>query len=280
MTDDKIGFIEGIRRIVRGYDESIFTVSETALGIIERSFKFALDVVKHHGRYESVTAGTFSGEAPKRKERVDIEIGSGSLAIRPVTMEKSEWARPDYTCDREPFPLLRAIDEPNQGRCRALYKDNHALFHAAPGSGHNHQAWPGGYIDHVEEVMRIAVSLYWTLDAVRPLPFTVEDALLVLWLHDIEKPWKVKGRDWPKEERRHFARTKIVEYGIVLTPEQENALRYVEGEGDDYRGDRRIMNELAAFCHCCDVISARIWHDEPRAEQGPGDERQREDPGE
>lgn len=50
------------------------------------------------------------------------------------------------------------------------------------------------------------------------------------------------------------------EYDIALTPQQENALRYVEGEGDDYSSERRVMNELAAFYHMCDVASARIFH--------------------
>ena len=36
---------------------------------------------------------------------------------------------------------------------------------------------------------------------------------------------------------------------------------------------KRAMNELAAFVHACDVLSARLWHDRPLTEEevfGPG----------
>ena len=51
---------------------------------------------------------------------------------------------------------------------------------------------------------------------------------------------------------------------IPLTAAQRNALRYAEGEKEDYHPTKRIMNPLAAFVHCCDTISARIWFDEPK----------------
>ena len=46
--------------------------------------------------------------------------------------------------------------------------------------------------------------------------------------------------------------------------EQWDALKYVEGEMGDYSARRRVMNPLAAFCHLCDVASARIWFDFPK----------------
>ena len=45
---------------------------------------------------------------------------------------------------------------------------------------------------------------------------------------------------------------------------QQNALRYKEGEGDDYDPHKRVAGELAAFCNNCDVWSARGWHDFPK----------------
>ena len=132
------------------------------------------------------------------------------------------------------------------------------LFRNAAGSSHNHQAWEGGYLNHITETMNIACWLYETCP--RKLPFTLEDALVVLFLHDIEKPFK--GSDVElgstKEERRNFRDAFIQKNQIVLTQEQSNALRYVEGE-DDYSGNERKMGALAAFCHCCDILSARLW---------------------
>ncbi|MCU0687543.1 MAG: hypothetical protein MUF34_35755 [Polyangiaceae bacterium] len=61
------------------------------------------------------------------------------------------------------------------------------------GSTNNHQAWRGGDLDHVAEVMNIAVVLFEQLSKKRPLPFSLSDILLVVVLHDIEKPWPFRA---------------------------------------------------------------------------------------
>jgi hypothetical protein len=159
--------------------------------------------------------------------------------------------------------LIGLIDSPNREKCYKLNEDNKSHFELARGSSFNHQAWPGGYLDHIVEVMNVAVNLYGSLSTIRELPFTLSDSLLILFLHDLEKPWKNEIHFQSKNDKRLFRTSKIKQYEIELSAEQENALRYVEGEGDDYRSDRRVMNELSAFCHICDVTSARIWHDKP-----------------
>jgi hypothetical protein len=132
-----------------------------------------------------------------------------------------------------------------------------ALCKDTAGSSYNHQAWKGGYLDHVVETMNIACWLYET--SPRVLPFKLEDALVVMFLHDIEKPFKGE-HTWPtKEARRQFRETFIQQNQVGLTEEQQNALRYVEGEYDDYSNTERKMGPLAAFCHCADVMSARLW---------------------
>jgi hypothetical protein len=153
-------------------------------------------------------------------------------------------------------------------------------FSAARGSSHNHQDWEGGYLDHVVETMNIACQLYYRFNTIRGLPFVLADALLVLFLHDLEKPFK-HGKiltlcdcgaecscptiPATKENRKEFRANLIKTYGITLSPEQENALRYVEGVPDsEYTPGERTMGELAAFCHCCDILSARLWYDRGR----------------
>lgn len=169
--------------------------------------------------------------------------------------------------------LIAQIDEPYRGSCEALIQDNRMLFRTSRGSSHNHQAWTGGYWDHVMESMNLAVSLYKQLDSLRPLSFTLSDALLVLFLHDLEKPWKnavinpIKMQT--KQDRKDFREKKIKEYKINLTEEQQNALDYVEGEGNDYTNKHRTQMPLAAFCHACDNLSARLWHDHPMIQNDP-----------
>lgn len=147
-----------------------------------------------------------------------------------------------------------------------LLKDHAEKFEIARGSSHNHQAWDGGYLDHVVETLNIAFWLVTT--SPRPLPFSLSDALEVMFLHDLEKPWKhTKYHNetlslTSKSERRAFRDMLIQQYGIQLSDEQRNALRYVEGVPDsEYTPGKRTMGELAALCHCCDILSARLWHD-------------------
>src|SRR3989344_4999428 len=173
--------------------------------------------------------------------------------------------------------LVEMIDGPNKLKCRAILMDHGDLFKRTYGSTHNHQNWPGGYWDHIVEVMNRAVFEYRVNP--RPFPFSLSDSLLVLFLHDLEKPWKYKispggllvhNYDFKTDKDQHdFVRDKISECGIILTPEHENALYYVHGEGDDYSNERRIMGPLAAFCHICDVWVARIDFDFPLANNDP-----------
>lgn len=171
--------------------------------------------------------------------------------------------------------LLTLIEEPNRTACRRFLKDNLALMETTQGSVHNHQAWPGGYKDHIQEIMNIAKVLYETYNAMRPLPFSLSDALLVVFLHDVEKLWKyVRGDDGQmqhvpsmrtKEAEHAFRAAKFAEYEFVLTEDQLNGLKYAEGEIRDYNPRERMMHPLAALCHCADVTSARIWFDHPLA---------------
>lgn len=183
--------------------------------------------------------------------------------------------------------LLGMIDEPNSSACWRLIDDNAELFAVAAGSSYNHQAWVGGYRDHIVETMNLMVLLHRSLAATgrfAMLPaeeqFTLSDGLVVMFWHDIEKVWRwqlvngepliVDGRVKTipalrsKEDRGVFAATKIAEYGVELTPAMQNALRFVEGIRDaDYTPNARLMGPLAALCHACDTFSARMFHDFP-----------------
>lgn len=173
--------------------------------------------------------------------------------------------------------LICFIDKPQRGVCQQILSEHRSLFERTRGSTHNHQTWDGGYIDHITDGMNYAYHLY-DFDASfgRPLPFSKSDALLVFFLHDLEKPWRIEvladgtvrnrtGLD-TKQAFKEFREQRLREYGLQLTPAQHNGLTYVEGEMGDYSSQRRVMNELAAFCHKVDVWSARGWYDYPKNE--------------
>ena len=175
---------------------------------------------------------------------------------------------PYYTLEQ----MLEMIDEPNRTACKHILEDNLELFKTVRGGAYNHHTWIGGYYDHIQEVMNIAVMLYERLNSLRPLPFSLSDLLLVLYLHDIEKPWRydlIDGKLYNKESmqdremQNNFRIQKLQEYGIQLNPEHENGIKYTEGEGKDYSMNGRVMNELACLAHMSDVCSARLWFDYP-----------------
>ena len=144
------------------------------------------------------------------------------------------------------------------------------LIVRAPGSRHNHQAWDGGFLDHTLQLMACVDALLPALESVAPLPpvITRASAKLVLLFHDVEKVFRYAGVDpvsWDKDT--YLTRHLREHWHIAFTEAELNALTYVHGEGDDYAKDRRVMNPLAAFCHTCDVTSARIWFDQG----APGD---------
>lgn len=172
--------------------------------------------------------------------------------------------------------LLPRVDEPYRSAFWRLLDEHDDLFRSARGSSHNHQAWPGGYADHVREVMNVAVALHDALGWLRPLPFSLSDVLVVLFVHDLEKPWAYEevGGTWRrreglKENAHLFRLSRLAEAGVTLPEELERAVFFVEGEGSHYSNRTRVMSPLAAFCHMCDVASARLWHDYPLARDDP-----------
>lgn len=170
--------------------------------------------------------------------------------------------------------MLENIEEHNRQPAKSLWSDLKNYLPKASGSGKSHQAWEYGYRDHIQEVMNLAYILYKRLDSERKLNFSLASATLVLFLHDCEKPFKqasdkeLEKFPWiserPKKSDKIFQRKLIEQYGFVLSDEEWNGLKYVEGENEDYINGERVQGPLAAFCHTCDTISARIWYDYPK----------------
>ncbi|MFA5987485.1 MAG: hypothetical protein WC797_02445 [Candidatus Paceibacterota bacterium] len=173
------------------------------------------------------------------------------------------------------------VDALNYGRCLRFVMLNEDKIAASRGSSHNHQAWLGGWSDHTDEVLNIAVLMYSALAATgRLLGFRLADAILVLFWHDAEKLFKYKiGPDGEvyvvpelaeKAAQHEFRMRLLREYQVEFTEEQLVAFALVEGEnGGTYSRLKRGMNPLAAFCHICDVASSRIWFDYPDVSGDP-----------
>ena len=155
---------------------------------------------------------------------------------------------------------LNALTDERRQAILDYHSKNLNLMKRAAGSSHNHQAWEGGYLDHISECFIIADKMYHTLTQIRSLPFAFDSSLVVLYFHDIEKMYKYAiNKEIDKDQYYNTLKTQE----IIFSEQEKNALKYIHGEGADYSKNKRIMNELAAFCHCVDTISARVWYQHP-----------------
>lgn len=174
---------------------------------------------------------------------------------------------------------IERIEGPNQEIVMRVMQDPEIseLIMTAPGSRAAHQAFPGGYQEHVRQTMFIASHLYDLViltGLMEQLPqheqFTESDALLVLFLHDIEKPFLFRcdsdgsvsiRTPMTKPERTQFRTDFIERFGFILDERHQNALDFVEGVRDHlYVPGNRADKPLAAICHAADNTSARAFY--------------------
>lgn len=171
------------------------------------------------------------------------------------------------------FYLKYLYEDPSYAGVMKFHQDHEQLILTAKGSKSKHQAWPGGYLDHLVECIEIGGQMMDGLRLIRPLPFSFESVIKVLYFHDIEKMFKYSGVPMcdPKhpevfsDKMKFYREIMPAEWGIEFTAEELNALENIHGEVN--YGEHRVAGPLAAFCHCCDMLSARMWHDKPTKEE-------------
>lgn len=157
---------------------------------------------------------------------------------------------------------LNLIEGENGIACRKMFAKYQSIFEKAPGSKVKHQAWEGGYVQHLCQTMALAEFLYEPIKNIGGVDFELSDGVLILFLHDLEKPFKyVEGRVFNNDaEKKDFILSQVKMFNIILNEKHLNALKYIHGEGDDYSPTVNVQWPLSAFVHICDVNSARIWH--------------------
>ena len=160
--------------------------------------------------------------------------------------------------------FLQELEDPRREAIMKFHENHKSEIEISRGSKLKHQAWPGGYLDHLAEVFRIAESMYEALSKQRTLPFNLDSAIVVLYFHDVEKIWKYTiGLSDCFDKQKYWFETLEQEYNVKFSAGEINALKHIHGESEaDYNPETRIMGALAAFCHCADTLSARLWFDE------------------
>ena len=162
--------------------------------------------------------------------------------------------------------FLEKINTKNKEKLIKMHKYFLENFSDSKGSSYNHQTWEWWYFDHIKDILNFAEILFETINSkIKKVDFELQDAFLVLFLHDIEKPIKYSKNNIlefqnlkTNEDIRNFL---IKKFDIKLNELHKNALKYIHWEWKDYSNKKRVSSPLATFCHICDVMSARIYFD-------------------
>ena len=165
--------------------------------------------------------------------------------------------------EKKLFFYLNQVDEKNKEKLFSLWNENREIMLKAPGSKIKHQSWKGGYLVHLVDTMMYAESMILDIENRFDIKISFSSAILVLFLHDLEKPWKyvLKHKFANEKEKKEFINFLLEKYKIILNDDEKNALKYIHGEGGEYSPDVRVQKPLAALCHAADNNSARISFD-------------------
>ena len=201
-------------------------------------------------------------------------------SLSELAPKENESPNLDYYCGLNLKDWLEYIEGENKHAVVSFLSNeaNSVVLSSAPGSRESHHAWQGGYEERVRQSMMIVtinIKILENIGALTQLPeeeqFTLSDALTVIFLHDIEKPFiynynkregivKLKP-SFSKADRKQFRQAIIEKYGFKITATMANALKYVEGVPDsDYKPGQRTDQPLAALCHAADNVSARVLY--------------------
>lgn len=178
-----------------------------------------------------------------------------------------------------PIPRLRVwlegVEGPERNPLLAIHDHYDDILHSAPASSGNHQTWEGGLADHLTAVCYFAWYDY-QLHSPLLADYDFYSVLVAIMCHDAEKFVLYGPEDDPRCKRYHEMRQRgmskeevkwyLLEkwqgyFGLKISPEVYNAIKYTHGEGDDYQSDRRVMSPLAAAVGNADRTSARIFFD-------------------
>jgi hypothetical protein len=189
------------------------------------------------------------------------------------------------------------ISEPRKSKLLSLYKDQEEILTFAPASSKAafHNSFPGGYVDHVNRVVTIALSMsdLWKGFGGRTETFTTEELVFAALNHDLGKlglwgkprylvndsEWHVKNQGanykpngelpfLPVQDNSLFI---LQSAGIELTVNEYIAIKIHDGLYDDGnkaylisgQNESKLRSCLPLILHQADMAASRIeWERE------------------
>lgn len=177
-----------------------------------------------------------------------------------------------------------------------LYKNLQDNMMYAPASGfeHYHNCFPGGYVDHVNRVVKCARNIYntWLDMGLAPDSFTIEELVFVALNHDLGKMgdlnhelYVANESEWHRKNQGKIYKynTDIKTYmgvpdrslwilnqhGIQMSEQEFIGIKvhdglYEEGNGQylkPYSKDRNLSTALPLIVHQADLMASRIEYE-------------------
>jgi len=189
-----------------------------------------------------------------------------------------------------------ADDEDRVTKMTMLYTDMESRIRSAPASGrfHYHNAYPGGYLDHILNVLDCTTSIAVLYKKVGgEINFTKAELVFAALNHDLGKlgdedgPYYVtQTSDWHRDKMGEFYKTNpeipfmtvtdrafylLQLYGIQMTKHETIALRLADGMYEEANVRYLKNNEpfagktnLSNILHWGDMMATSIERDEAR----------------
>jgi len=171
---------------------------------------------------------------------------------------------------------LLNIEDYNNFKCINLLDYILDKYPNPTGTIYDDNSYESDYYKHMSDILDYASKMFKHLLLKVKLEFSLSDAILVLFLHDIvttikytpvlTKTGVIDENGMIEEEIYEYETAsydEIIEilinkFNIKLTEEHKLVLKHIHGEGEDYRKNKKILSPLSAFCHSCELIKPLI----------------------
>jgi hypothetical protein len=177
-------------------------------------------------------------------------------------------------------------------KVKELYKDFEEIAILAPASSKTwyHNAFPGGYIDHVNRVIHTGLELakLWKQTLGGSLDFTIQELVFSAMFHDLGKLGSVEGPNYlPQTDKWRQDKLKEVytqnpelpfmlipdrslfllqRYGIPVSQKEYLAIKLHDGVFDDankayffsHKPESKLRTNLVHILHTADYIASKV----------------------
>lgn len=191
------------------------------------------------------------------------------------------------------FQSSHTIDNKRWSILYKFYDDNANRIATIPASAKAsyHNAFPGGYIDHVLRVYKLALDFYFLWSKYKNLDFTKEELIFVALNHDLGKIGSLEHEYYiPQDSKWHYERGEyyknnpelsfmkvsdrsiflLQQIGVPFSEKEYLGIKLHDGLYEEsnksyyisYSHDYKLKSELPYVIHQADLTATRLESDE------------------